>query len=346
MNKPSFYDLDKTALDDFVQEHAWPRFRAAQLFEWQKHGILSFDEMQNISKAMRAELANALVANPLTLIDWQTSTEDATQKALFQLPDGQMIETVAMRYGEHLSICVSSQVGCRMGCTFCASTGAGFVRNLTVGELYAQVVTMQAKAAHRVSHVTVMGIGEPLENLPNLLAFIDRLADPAGLGISMRRITVSTCGLTGQMLELANAGRPINLAVSLHAPNQKLRESLMPIARRYDLATLMEACRRYTEITHRRLTFEYALFNEINDDVQDANDLADLLHGILCHVNLIPANHVPGTPYEKSPPERVQAFKAQLERRRIVVSVRRELGSDITAACGQLRRKRESWITP
>lgn len=345
-SRPSFYDLDQAALTELAASLGWPAYRATQLHEWQMKGAVSFDVMNNLSKTMRTELAERLNAAPLELLMLETSQDDDTRKALFRLSDGHMIETVVMRYGDHRSVCVSSQVGCAMGCRFCASTGAGLARNLTDGEMLAQVLFMQREIGQKVTHVTVMGIGEPLQNLAALILFIRRLADPKGPHISMRRITVSTCGLPDMMLKLADAKLPVNLAVSLHAPNQQLRESLMPIARHVDLTELLSVCRRITEQNGRRITFEYALFDRINDALEHASELAERLRGMLCHVNLIPANRVEGTPYRKSPADRVRRFQAVLEQQGIVVSVRRELGSDITAACGQLRRKRESWTTP
>lgn len=343
---PLFYDLDLDQLHRLADSFGWPSFRAVQLHEWQLKGITDFAEMTNMPKTIREQLNAQLEAAPLRLADLEVSQKDGTKKALFALNDGHTIETVAMFYGEHASVCVSSQVGCRMGCRFCASTGLGFARNLRVGEMLGQVLAMQREIDRPVTHVTVMGIGEPLENMAALIPFIRRLADPKGLHISMRRITVSTCGLPDMMLELANAGLPINVAVSLHAPNQRLRESLMPIAKRFDLETLLDVSRTLTRKTGRRITFEYALFNGINDQVAHAEELAGRLQGMLCHVNLIPANRVDGTPYDKSPPDRVARFRSILESRGIVVSVRRELGNDITAACGQLRRKRDAWTTP
>lgn len=343
--RPLFLDLSEGDLARFVESHGWPSYRAEQLLAWQLKGVSDVARMQNIPKTMKGALSDAFVLEPLTKLTLETS-RDGTKKGLYRLQDGHAIETVLMRYGDHRSVCVSSQVGCAMGCAFCASTGLGFVRNLSLGELYAQVLLMQAESDQPISHVTVMGIGEPLLNLAALVPFIRRLADSKGLHISMRRITVSTCGLPDMMLKLANAALPINLAVSLHAPNQRLREQLMPIAKHVDLETLFDACRYWTDKTKRRITFEYALFDGVNDRDEDAMELADRLHGMLCHVNLIPANDVSGTPYRKSEATRVKRFLALLEKRRIAASVRRELGSDITAACGQLRRKRESWITP
>ena len=345
-NRRLFYDLDRDDLLGFVEAGGWPRYRADQLYDWQQKGITDFSEMKNVPKTIREALSDSFIAAPMSLVSLEASAFDGTKKALFQLMDGHAIETVLMRYGEQRSICVSSQVGCAMGCTFCASTGLGFVRNLSVGELIGQVLLMRKESREPLTHVTVMGIGEPLLNLSALIPFIHRLSDPKGLNISMRRITVSTCGLPDMMLELANAALPINVAVSLHAPNQKLREQLMPIAKQVDLETLFDACRQLITKTGRRITFEYALFDKVNDRDEDAMELADRLHGMLCHVNLIPANEIAGVPYRKSPADRVRRFLALLEKRRIVASVRRELGSDITAACGQLRRKRESWITP
>jgi 23S rRNA (adenine2503-C2)-methyltransferase len=340
-----FYSLNKADLLCLVTELGQPSYRAGQLYAWQNRGIEDFSELTDQPKALREVLNERFVAFPLTKLEVRRSLRDGTTKILFGLRDGQTIETVGMKYRDGWSVCISSQVGCRMGCAFCASTKAGFVRNLSVGELFAQILAMSRETGEKMRRVTVMGIGEPLENLDNLLAFIARVSDPAGLKMSRRHLTVSTCGLIPELLELADKAPAINVAVSLHAPNQKIRETLMPIAQRYRYDMLLDACRQITEKTGRRLTFEYALLDQVNDSVNDASELAIKLSGLLCHVNLIPANAVEGADFAASPPDKVRQFRQVLGDHGIPVSVRRELGADIMAACGQLRRKRESWLT-
>jgi 23S rRNA (adenine2503-C2)-methyltransferase len=300
--------------------------------------------MNNLSRAARLALSDVAYIGRLGTVAKQVSAVDRTTKFLFQLDDGENIETVLLPHDYGLAVCVSSQVGCKMGCRFCASTRKGMVRNLTPGEMMEQVMSAAAVGApgQRVSHITVMGMGEPLANLGNVLAFLSLAQSPEGLGISYRHITVSTCGLVPQIAELAAKELPITLAVSLHAAKDELRDELMPVNRKYPLSELIDACRRYAEVTGRRVTYEYALMRDVNDSVSDARALADLLRGSLSHVNLIPINPVEGTGYKRSSEERVETFRGILMRSGIETTVRREMGTDIDAACGQLRRRLEA----
>ncbi|MFZ5989073.1 MAG: 23S rRNA (adenine(2503)-C(2))-methyltransferase RlmN, partial [Bacillota bacterium] len=252
--------------------------------------------------------------------------------------DGNIIESVLMKYQHGFSVCISSQVGCKMGCRFCASTGAGFVRSLSAGEMLDQVLTIQNDAGNRVGNIVIMGIGEPLDNYDNMVKFLRLVNHKEGLNVGARHISVSTCGLVPKILKLSEENIPITLSISLHAPNDVIREQIMPINKRYSIDKIVEACKIYTETTNRRITFEYALIDGVNDSKDNAVELARLIRGMLCHVNLIPVNTVSSTGYRKSAREKIQKFKDILESYGIETTVRRELGSDINAACGQLRR--------
>lgn len=333
-------DMNLEELKALLTEMGEKPFRADQLARWLfREGIASFDEMTDLSLDLRARLASLSYPGVLTLIRRQISRRGDTIKYLFGLPDGQAIESVLMRHSYGQSACISTQVGCRMGCRFCASTKGGLIRNLTPGEIYDQVLAIQRDTGDRVTHLVLMGSGEPLDNLSNVIKFLEIINAPYGLNISYRHITLSTSGLVPQMKTLALKRLPLTLAVSLHAPTDELRDKLMPVNRRYPLDQLMEACREYTEMTGRRITFEYVLLSGINDSLHQAAQLARLLAKLMCHVNLIPANPVEGRGFVRTPPERVRSFKATLEKAGLAVTVRRELGTDIDAACGQLRRR-------
>ena len=335
-------DLTVKELEEYFVSIGEKPFRAKQVFEWLNRGVDSFDEMSNIPKELRERLSDAEASDDITIgriniLRKQESRTDGTIKYLFQLRESIAVESVFMKYKYGNSICVSSQAGCRMGCAFCASTIGGLTRNLSAGEILMQVIGAERDTGEKISHVVIMGTGEPFDNYDNIVKFINLVHEPKGLGLSMRNITVSTCGLVPKIMEFARDLPQVNLAVSLHAPNDEVRSRIMPVNRTYNVARLISECKRYTEATHRRITFEYALIAGVNDAPGRADELADLLKGMLCHVNLIPLNEVSETGLAGSPKAQVQEFLARLESRGITATVRRELGSDIDAACGQLR---------
>ncbi|HIX38230.1 MAG TPA: 23S rRNA (adenine(2503)-C(2))-methyltransferase RlmN, partial [Candidatus Blautia pullistercoris] len=314
-------------------------FRAKQIYEWlHKKQAESFQEMTNLSVSLREKLERNCQILSLKVLEVQTSKLDGTQKYLFALPDGNVVESVLMKYHHGNSVCISSQVGCKMGCRFCASTIGGWTRNLLPSEMLDQVYKIQKLSKERVSNVVVMGTGEPLDNYDNLLRFIRMLSDEKGLHISQRNITVSTCGIVPRMYDLAEEDLQITLAISLHASNQKKREQLMPIARKYSLDELMKACRNYFEKTGRRLTFEYSLVGGENDSQEDAEELAHLIKGLNCHINLIPVNPIKERSFVQSDKKVIANFQNKLEKYQINVTIRREMGRDIDGACGQLRK--------
>ncbi|HHW43603.1 MAG TPA: 23S rRNA (adenine(2503)-C(2))-methyltransferase RlmN [Desulfotomaculum sp.] len=333
-------DLTFDQLKELVVRLGEPSYRAGQLARWLfQRGVLSWDEMSDLPGDFRKRLAKEVSPGGLTLVQKQSSIRGDTLKYLFGLSDGQAVESVFMRHSYGCSVCVSTQVGCRMGCRFCASTLGGLVRNLSPGEIYDQVLAIQMDTKERISHVVLMGSGEPLDNLANVLVFLDHVTAPYGLNISYRHITLSTCGLVPAIRELARRRLPLTLAVSLHAPNDSLRNRIMPINRRYPLGELIPACREYACLTGRRITFEYALLAGVNDGVRYARQLGHLVRGMLCHVNLIPFNPVRGRDFLRPPAQRVKLFQRILEGAGVSVTIRRELGADIDAACGQLRRR-------
>lgn len=332
-------DLEYTELEPFFMEMGEPRFRAKQVFEWLHRGVRSFDGMTNLSKATRAKLAEKSFISTLSIREKYISKLDGTIKYLFELQDGNCIESVVMRYKHGITICISSQVGCRMGCGFCASTIGGLYRNLTPGELLNQVIFAQEDVGERISNIVMMGIGEPLDNYGNVIKFLHNVNHPAGLNIGYRHISLSTCGLVDKIYELARENLPVTLSVSLHAPNDAIRSQIMPVNRRFPIAELMRACRAYIETTTRRISFEYALIAGVNDSLEQAEELARLVKGMLCHVNLIPVNKVEERQYEKSKAQTVRSFQQRLLDLGVNTTVRRELGSDISASCGQLRKK-------
>ncbi|MBB5354933.1 23S rRNA (adenine2503-C2)-methyltransferase [Anoxybacillus mongoliensis] len=340
--KPSIYSLRLEDLQSWVEQQGEKPFRATQIFEWlYKKRVTSFEDMTNIPKALRERLDEHFVITTLKTLVQQTS-KDGTMKFLFELHDGYSIETVLMRHDYGNSICVTTQVGCRIGCTFCASTLGGLKRNLQAGEIVAQVVKVQKaldETNERVSSIVVMGIGEPFDNYDELLKFLKIVNHPKGLHIGARHITVSTSGIIPKIYQFADENMQINFAISLHAPNTELRSKLMPINRAYKLPELMEAVRYYIEKTGRRVTFEYGLFGGVNDQIEHAEELAELIKGLKCHVNLIPVNYVPERNYVRTPREQIFAFEKTLKKYGINVTIRREQGHDIDAACGQLRAK-------
>lgn len=322
-----------------VKELGQPVFRAKQLFKWLHQKLVSeFSAMTDQPKALIAQLEeNFVIAAPG--IRRRQQSQDGTVKYLLELADGNCIETVLMRYNYGNTVCVSTQVGCAMGCKFCASTQAGRVRDLDAGEIAAEVYTAQRDTGERVSHVVLMGIGEPLHNFDNVLRFLQIISCPEGLNIGMRNISLSTCGLVPKIDELAAHKLQLTLSVSLHAPNNAMRSRMMPINDVYPLEELIPACRRYQQTTGRRISFEYAMVFGVNDSPQTARELAALIRGMGAHVNLIPVNPVDGSPYSATDDANIRRFQLQLEELGVNATVRRRLGSDISAACGQLRRE-------
>ena len=339
MEQIEIKSLSLAQLKNIVTEMGEKAFRAKQIYEWlhQKQAE-SFDEMSNLSAALREKLKERCVLTTLKMLEVQTSKIDGTQKYLFALPDGNVVESVLMKYKHGNSVCISSQVGCKMGCRFCASTIGGWTRNLLPSEMLEQIYRIQKLSGERVSNVVVMGTGEPLDNYDNLLQFIRLLTDENGLHISQRNVTVSTCGIVPKMYELAEENLQITLAISLHASNQAKRAELMPIANKYSINEVLEACRNYFEKTGRRLTFEYSLVGGKNDTKEDAEELAHLIKGLNCHVNLIPVNPIKERDYVRSDKKVIENFKNKLEKYQINVTIRREMGRDIDGACGQLRK--------
>ena len=326
-------------LKELMTELGDKPFRAKQIYSWlHEHLVTSYDEMTNLSKGLREKLKEYPIT-ALEVVDVQTSKLDGTQKYLFRLSDGNVIESVLMRYKHGNSVCISSQVGCRMGCRFCASTIGGLTRCLLPSEMLDQIYRIQVLTGERVSNVVVMGTGEPLDNYDNLLRFIHILTEDGGLHISQRNLTVSTCGLVPKIYELADLKLQITLAISLHAVNDEKRRELMPIANTYSIEEILKACRYYYSQTNRRITFEYSRVKGVNDSREDAKALAALLEGINCHINLIPVNPIEERSYRQTEADAVLKFKNMLEKYGRNVTIRREMGRDIQAACGQLRKK-------
>ena len=314
-------------------------YTASQVYSWlHKHQVSSFDEMTNIKKELRENLKKIYYISDCTIEKKLVSVYDETVKYLFKLNDGELIESVVMKYKYGRTICVSSQVGCKMGCSFCASGIAGFVRNLLPGEILSQVYTAQKDLGIKISHIVMMGVGEPLDNFDNVMRFLELISDENGQNIGMRNISLSTCGVVSGIYKLMEKKLQRPLSVSPHAPSDEIRNRTMPVNSRWNIETLLKACRDYTAATNRRISFEYAMISSVNDSDDCARLLAKRLKGMLCHVNLIPVNSVKERDYRKSSGERIAAFIKILEKSGINVTVRRTLGSDINASCGQLRR--------
>ncbi|EKU41742.1 23S rRNA (adenine(2503)-C(2))-methyltransferase RlmN [Lysinibacillus capsici] len=343
--KESIYSLQPHQLEEWLTENGEKPFRAAQIFDWlYNKRVKTFEEMSNLSKGLREKLTANFALSTLSTIIKQES-KDGTIKFLFQLQDGYSIETVLMRHEYGNSVCVTTQVGCRIGCTFCASTLGGLKRHLLAGEIVEQVVKVQQtldELGERVSHIVIMGIGEPFDNYDAMMNFLKVINHEKGLNIGARHITVSTSGIVPKIYQFADEQLQINFAVSLHAPNQEARQKLMPIARAYKLEELMDAVRYYTKKTGRRVSFEYGLMSGENDSVEIAEELSALIKGIKCHVNLIPVNYVPERDYVRTSRSQIFAFEKTLKKNGINVTIRREQGSDIAAACGQLRAQERS----
>lgn len=330
-------DYTQKELEKILCEKGEPRFRAGQVFKWLYSGAESIDDMTNLPKGLREKLKAEYSINNLKIEQKFVSALDETRRYLLQLDDGNFIESVLMKYHHGYTICVSSQVGCAMGCAFCASTRGGKVRNLTPGEIVGQVMTVGNDLGERISNIVLMGMGEPLDNFGNVMRFLEIVNNPNGLNIGMRHISLSTCGLAERIRELADRQLQLTLSVSLHAPNDEKRSKIMPVNRRYPIKTLIDACRYYIDKTNRRISFEYTLINGVNDTEEEAKELLKLISGMLCHVNLIPVNEVKETGFSASGRAAVERFREVLENGGISATVRREMGADISAACGQLR---------
>lgn len=331
------YNLEE--LKQELKEIGEKPFRAEQIFKWlYDEKVQAFDEMTNLSLELREKLKNNYTICNFNILKKQES-KDGTIKYLFDVLDGNAIETVLMKYHHGNSICVSSQIGCKMGCKFCASTGINFVRNLTSGEIVEQIIRVEQDTGERVSNVVLMGIGEPLDNYKNVVNAIRLINHPKGLNIGARHISISTSGLVPKIYQLAEENIQCTLSISLHATDNKKRSSMMPVNNTYPIEKLLQACKDYIAKTNRRISFEYALAKDNNDNLEDAKQLVKLLKGMLCHVNLIPINKIENGKFDKSSNENIMKFRDYLNEHGIVATIRRELGSDIDAACGQLRRK-------
>jgi 23S rRNA (adenine2503-C2)-methyltransferase len=329
--------MTQEEISAYLRELGEPAFRGKQVFTWLHRGVTSFDQMSNLSKSLRQKLSETCVITAPTIARKQVSALDGTIKYLWRLGDGNCIETVLMRYHHGNTVCISSQVGCRMGCAFCASTIAGKVRDLLPSEMLDQVLFTQLDSGVEISNIVLMGIGEPLDNMDNVLSFLKLVNHPDGLNIGMRHISLSTCGIVPGIDRLASLRLQLTLSVSLHAPDSETRSRIMPVNRAYDVDQLFDACHRYFNETGRRISFEYAMIEGVNDQDWQADLIAKRIHGMPGHVNLIPLNNVVESPLK--PSKRISAFQNRLESHGITATVRRSLGGDIDASCGQLRRK-------
>ena len=322
-----------------IKELGQPAFRGKQVYSWLHKGVRSYDEMTNLSKDLRQKLSETYPIHTPKVVRKQESQRDGTIKYLWELADGNCVETVLMRYHYGNTVCISTEVGCAMGCAFCASTIGGLVRRLEPYEMLDEVLFTQVDSGLPISHIVLMGIGEPLDNFDNVLRFLELVNSPEGMNISMRHISLSTCGLVPKIDALARKKLQISLAISLHGPNDEIRNKIMPVNKAYPIDVLLEACRRYYAATSRRIHFEYAMIDGVNDREQDARELLRRLKGLPAHINMIPLNHVEESPYKPSTKAAVAKFQKILEDGGITATVRRTLGGDIDASCGQLRRK-------
>lgn len=336
MNNLLDYTLEE--LKAWMKENGESEFRAKQIVSWIYKNINEFDDMKNMPKSLISKLKENFTINLPKIIEIYKSNIDETEKFLLGFEDGNLIESVLMRYKHGNSICISTQIGCAMGCKFCASTIEGRVRNLTTGEILSQILVVQNHINERISNIVLMGSGEPLDNYNNVVKLLEVVSAEYGLNIGQRHITLSTCGIVPKIYELADKGFSITLAISLHAFSDEKRKQIMPIANKYSIQEVLEACRYYINKTNRRITFEYALVKDVNDGKEDAKALGKLLKGMLCHVNLIPVNEIKENAYKRSSKKCIDDFSEILKNHGIEVTIRREMGSDINAACGQLRR--------
>ncbi|MGK0466601.1 23S rRNA (adenine(2503)-C(2))-methyltransferase RlmN [Clostridium sp.] len=330
-------DLNIVELKEWMKNSGESQFRAKQVLEWIYKGIWNFEDMSNISDSTKEKLQSNFCIKIPELISEYKSKQSDTIKYLFALEDGNLIECVVMKYKHGNSICISTQVGCRMGCNFCASTIGGLIRNLTPGEMLSQIMKAQELISERISNVVLMGSGEPFDNFDNVMKFLDIVNSEDGLNIGQRHITISTCGIVPKIIEFADINIQTTLAISLHAATDEIRMKSMPIANKYSIAEIIEACKYYIKKTNRRISFEYALVRDVNDSKKDAEKLSLLLKGMLCHVNLIPINEIKENRFKRSLNENVSEFKMVLDNNNIQTTIRREMGLDINAACGQLR---------
>ena len=342
--KQDIKSLRLEELSSLLSQMGEPAFRAKQVYAWLHRGVKSFDEMTNLSKQLRLQLDERFEITVPEVVRKQTSAMDGTIKYLWRLRDGNCVETVLMRYYHGNTVCISSEVGCPMGCAFCASTIGGLVRRLTASEMLDEVLFTQLDSGLEISNIVLMGIGEPLDNYDTVLRFLELINSPEGMNIGMRHISLSTCGIVPRILELAESKLQLTLSVSLHAPDDETRNKIMPVNRRWPVDELLSACRRYFEQTGRRISFEYAMIRDVNDSPETAALLLQKLRGLQAHVNLIPLNNVEESPLKPSTRQSIQRFQQILESGGVTCTVRRTLGSDIDASCGQLRRKYQSAV--
>lgn len=339
-NKMDIKSFSYDELVKYIENLGEKKFRAKQIYEFiHKKRVATFDEMKNLPNSLIEKLKEDAILINLEIVTKKSSKLDNTSKYLFKLNDGNLIESVYMEYKHGVTACISSQVGCNMACTFCASTIDGLVRNLTAAEMLDQVIKIQEDSNKRVSNIVVMGSGEPLQNLDNLVRFLELVNDKNGLNISLRNITVSTCGLINKIKELEKYNLPITLAISLHAPNDEIRKKIMPVANYIKIKDLIKVCNEYEKTTKRRLTFEYALIKGVNSSLENALELSHLIKGLNAHVNIINVNPIKEKEYKKVQDIELKNFASVLEKNKINVTIRRELGQDIDASCGQLRRR-------
>lgn len=339
--KKNLRDFTENELSELMKSMQQPAFRGRQIFKWLYTDIEDFDDMTDVPKSLREMLRGNYTVGGLKIEQKFVSRIDETRRYLLKLDDGNFIESVLMKYHHGYTVCVSSQVGCAMGCAFCASTRKGKVRNLTAGEIAGQLLAIRKDTGERISNIVLMGMGEPLDNFDNVLKFMENVNNPHGLNIGYRHISLSTCGLVDRIKELADKRLQITLSISLHATTDEKRSTIMPINRRYNIKELLDACRYYIEKTNRRISFEYTLIRGVNDTEEEARALLRLVSGMLCHINLIPVNEVKETGFTASNKSAVERFRRILEDGGISATVRREMGSDISAACGQLRAAAE-----
>lgn len=334
-------DLNLEEIEEELLKLGEKKYRAKQIFSWLYKGVDSFDEMTDLSKDLIIKLKSSYEIKCVSVANFQKS-KDGTIKYLMQLNDGNAVESVLMKYKYGNTACLSNQIGCKMGCNFCASAKIGYIRNLTPGEIVSQILEIEKHSGEKISNIVFMGIGEPLDNYDNVMKAIKLINDPKGLNIGARHISISTCGIVPNIIRLADENMQCNLCISLHSSRDDVRSSMMPINNRYSISEVIDACKEYIKKTNRRVTFEYALVDDVNDSLKDAEHLSKLLRGMLCHVNLIPINKIKDGIYEKSSTEKILAFRDFLNEKGIVATVRRELGSDIDAACGQLVRSNKN----
>lgn len=339
--KKNLRDFTENELSELMKSMQQPAFRGRQIFKWLYTDIEDFDDMTDIPKSLREMLRENYTVGGLKIEQKFVSHIDETRRYLLKLDDGNFIESVLMKYHHGYTVCVSSQVGCAMGCAFCASTRNGKVRNLTAGEISGQLLAIRKDTGERISNIVLMGMGEPLDNFDNVLKFMENVNNPQGLNIGYRHISLSTCGLVDRIKELADKKLQITLSISLHATNDEKRSEIMPINRKYNIKALLDACRYYIDKTNRRISFEYTLISGVNDTENEARALLKLVSGMLCHINLIPVNEVKETGFKASNRQSVEKFRRILEDGGISATVRREMGADIRAACGQLRAEAE-----